>query len=368
MNTILRWAAVVALLATGQVWAEIVPFDSPRWQLSAQESSLGRHLGRDALMLKGGMAWLPDASFENGTITFDMSFSGDRGFAGLAFRIADRQNYEHFYLRAHRSGYPDANQYTPVFNGVSGWQLYFGPRYSVLTEYPFDEWFAVKIVVSGDRAEVYIKDMENPALFLPDLKRDSGAGGVGINAANFAPAWFSNFRFDARPAALSGGLEAPEETIPEDHVSSWQISNTFALSGIEGVHELPPEFTQSLTWARLDTEPPGFANIARLRGLGEGENTVFARLVLESSLAQTVVVEFGYSDLARVYLNGRLLYAGNNTYMTRDFRYLGTIGLFDAVALPLESGENQLWIAVTEQFGGWGVMARQPQAGNVTIR
>jgi hypothetical protein len=44
--------------------------------------------------------------------------------------------------------------------------------------------------------------------------------------------------------------------------------------------------------------------------------------------------------------------------MTRDYRYLGSIGLFDSVVLPLEAGENEIWIAVSEAFGGWGVMAR----------
>ena len=60
----------------------------------------------------------------------------------------------------------------------------------------------------------------------------------------------------------------------------------------------------------------------------------------------------------RVYLNGKLIYTGNNTYMSRDYRYLGTIGLFDSVLLRLQPGTNELWIAVTEAFGGWGVMGR----------
>ncbi|MCH8059016.1 MAG: hypothetical protein IIA11_01020 [Proteobacteria bacterium] len=49
-----------------------------------------------------------------------------------------------------------------------------------------------------------------------------------------------------------------------------------------------------------------------------------------------------------------LLYSkGNNAYQSRDYRYLGTIGLFDAIMLPLAVGDNELWIAVSEAFGGW---------------
>jgi len=69
-------------------------------------------------------------------------------------------------------------------------------------------------------------------------------------------------------------------------------------------------------------------------------------------------LNFGYSDTAAVFVNGALVYKGDNTYMSRDYRYLGTIGLFDSVALPLKSGENEVWIAVTEAFGGWGIMGQ----------
>ena len=65
----------------------------------------------------------------------------------------------------------------------------------------------------------------------------------------------------------------------------------------------------------------------------------------------------GYSDAAAVFVNDTLTYKGNNGYLTRDYRYLGTIGLFDSVALPLQAGENEIWIAVSESFGGWGIMA-----------
>ena len=71
--------------------------------------------------------------------------------------------------------------------------------------------------------------------------------------------------------------------------------------------------------------------------------------------------------MLRLFLNGRLLYTGNNGYRTRDYRYLGTIGYFDAVTLPLEKGSNELWFAVSESFGGWGVQAAFEDTGGITI-
>lgn len=62
------------------------------------------------------------------------------------------------------------------------------------------------------------------------------------------------------------------------------------------------------------------------------------------------------------------MYAGDNTYQSRDYRYLGTIGLFDTVVLPLVAGANEIVIAVTEAFGGWGVMAELDDLDGVSIR
>jgi hypothetical protein len=53
-----------------------------------------------------------------------------------------------------------------------------------------------------------------------------------------------------------------------------------------------------------------------------------------------------------------LLFRGDDSYRTRDYRFLGSIGWFDTVYLPLDEGENELLIAVSEDFGGWGVQAR----------
>ena len=78
-------------------------------------------------------------------------------------------------------------------------------------------------------------------------------------------------------------------------------------------------------------------------------------------------MRFGYSDRARIYLNGELLFAGDAGWRTRDYRFLGTVGLFDAVGLQLEEGENTLVIAVSETFGGWAVMAELEDQSGITI-
>ena len=67
-------------------------------------------------------------------------------------------------------------------------------------------------------------------------------------------------------------------------------------------------------------------------------------------------LDFGFSDRVRVYLNGRLLFQGDDTYRSRDYRFLGSIGYFDALYLPLRKGENELLMAVSEDLGGWAAL------------
>ncbi len=121
-------------------------------------------------------------------------------------------------------------------------------------------------------------------------------------------------------------------------------------------------------WTELWTEENGVVNLARVQGLQQDKNTVFAAVALNSDKVQSKEMLFGYSDAASVYLNGTLIYRGNNGYQSRDYRYLGTIGLFDSVVLPLVEGDNEVWIAVSESFGGWGVMAEIPDREGLSMR
>lgn len=70
-----------------------------------------------------------------------------------------------------------------------------------------------------------------------------------------------------------------------------------------------------------------------------------------------------------MYLNGALLFSGSDRYTTRDYRFLGTVGPWYSVTLPLEAGENTLAIAVTEAVTdqtGWAVMGRFDQTDGLS--
>lgn len=354
-----RKAALKAI--TGEPMVEVPPpesvaFDDEAWQIEASEHAVVEYLGRPALRLKGGSATLADLDIKNGLVEFDIAVTEARGFAGLMFRLQDSANYENFYIRPHQSGNPDANQYQPVYNGRASWQLYHGDGYAAPVTYRFNEWIPVKILFAGGQAAVYI-DSDDVLLHVPRLKRDERGGALGLSAADFTAVHFADFRY----TELADVYEFPPAPIvsrEESVIPSWAVSDAFSVDELDGVVQLNESHTAQREWRELHAEPSGIVNLAKAHSLRTDGDTVFATTQVNVDDAVVKELALGYSDKAAVYVNGRLVYRGDNTYRTRDYRYLGTIGFFDSVVVPLEKGNNEICIAVTEAFGGWGLMGK----------
>lgn len=339
----------------------IVPFDSNRWEITANQSKIEDYLGQKSLLLQGGFAVVKDSEFTDGIIEFDIAFTPDRGFMGGLWRLQDLNNFEKFYLRPHQSGNPDATQYTPVFNGITGWQLY-GKGYNAPVKYDFNQWMHVKIVVSGKNAELYVKDMNTPLLFVDDLKQEIKPGKVGVEVEPFAPAHLANFSYSSMANPPLKGQAKEAQPTSQGTVMSWLVSNSFAENLLDEKLRLTVTEKQGLNWVKLNCEGSGLANLARVNTIGKDKNSVFAKKIINSDKDQIKQLEFGFSDRIKIYLNDRLLYSGHDEVASRDYRFLGTIGYYDAVYLPLTKGENELWMAVSEDpplpGGGWGLQAK----------
>jgi hypothetical protein len=352
---------------------DLIPFDSDQWEIYAEESRIEDYLGRQSLFLKAGHAVVKDSVFTDGIIEYDVATDAERKMIGAVWRLQDLKNYERFYMRPHQSGNPDANQYTPIFNNVSGWQLYYGEGYSAPIEYPFNEWIHVKIVIAGLNAEIYIQNMDEPLIFVNELKHGVIAGKVGLEVEpipTLPAAHFANFRYVAMDNPPLRGTAKTPEPAPEGTVLFWQVSDAFAENALSGKMRLTADVKYSRSWTELPTEQTGLANLARLAAFGPKQDTVFARITVDSESDQVKPLQIGFANKVRVYLNDRLLFAGNDTAFSRDYRFLGTIGYYDEVYLPLHKGENEVWLAVTEGIppGGWGVQARFPDMSGIAPR
>ena len=331
---------------------EIIDFESDRWIL--QGSKIVTHLDQKSLR---GSAILKDVEFTNGIIEVDVAFEGSRCFAGIMFRIQQGGNYEDFYLRPHKSKFPDALQYTPVVKGIGCWQLFNGDGYTALAVIPHGQWVHVQLEVSGSQARVFLDNAESPALVIHDLRFGFSKGKIGLKAPNNGLAHFANFKY--REDNTLSFDPAPEPVIPSGMIKKWEISQPFKVTKINREVHSGNQDIPEITWKPIESDRAGLVNIARYSSrMGREPDCILARTVINSDKEQIKKLNFGYSDEISLFLNGRVLYRGNSEFRRRDYHFAGVAGLHDSVFLPLKQGSNELLLMITENFGGWGYLCQ----------
>lgn len=361
MKTIIKLQMLLVITVSATVQAQEavnVPLSQKVWDINAKDSRFEEYKGKKALYLENGKARLKDASFKNGTIEYDIAFEQKRNFAGVHFRIQDDKNYEEYYLRPHQSGNPDAMQYTPVINGNAGWQLYHGEGHWSAFPFKFEEWMHVKLVVLGNKMQVYIDNMEKPILNVADLKMGEVSGGLGFGTF-LGAAHYANLTYRNSNDVVFVKSESEEEktTIPPGLITSYEVSEGFPSKDLDRITDLKDLEVQ--TAKKMETEPSGLLNLSKISPVSEDTNTVLAKFSITSDSGNEMKrLEFGYSDSVKVFVNGKLVYGGDNGFRSRDYRYLGSIGFFDSIFLDLQEGHNELVFAVTERMGGWGIMTK----------
>jgi len=356
----------------GQSQTLSVPVDSPRWVLEGQAKAV-EYQGRKALFLDGGGATVKDFELRDGVIDVDVATPASRGFFGIQFRIAkDDANAEWVYLRQHKSGAPDAMQYTPVFNTGLNWQIYNGPGFTGAVDIPKDAWFHLRVEVAGAQAKLYVKDMDKPALVMTDLKSGIQKGQVALAVLTGAT-YFSNFEIRTTP---DSAWERHLPPMPPGTLTKWSLSPSY--DALERNRERPLTSAESaaITWQDVEAEQPGFVVINRYRESPHpkvtfandfskrlepqpGMKVVYARTSIDSDREQVKKLYVGYSDDVSVFLNGKILWRGRSAQNFRDPAFLGIVNPEnDAVYLPLKKGSNELMLSVSELGGGWGFICR----------
>lgn len=125
-----------------------------------------------------------------------------RGFIGVAFRInAEHSRFESFYvrptngraeeqLRRNRAtqyfSYPDY-KYDRLRKEAPG-------HYESYADMALNTWIAIKIVVQGSRAKLYLNGGEHPVLIVNDLKHGDSSGAIGLWVDVGTEGYFSNLR------------------------------------------------------------------------------------------------------------------------------------------------------------------------------
>jgi len=324
-------------------------------------------------MLDGGAAVLKDLELRDGIIDVDVATPASRGFFGIQFRIAnDGANAEWVYLRQHKSGLPDALQYTPVLNTGLNWQIYNGAGFTGAVDIPKNIWFHLRLVVTGAQAKLYVKDMDQPALVVDDLKSGVQKGQVALAVLTGAP-YFSNFEIQTTPDAA---WERHLPPMPPGTLSRWSLSPSYDALQRNLERPLTASESKAIQWQDVEAEPPGFVVLYRYREAPHpkvsfandfskrlepqpGMKVIYARTYIDSDRDQVKKLYLGYSDDVSLFLNGQILFSGRSAQNFRDPGFLGIVNPEnDAVYLPLKKGRNELILALSELGGGWGFICR----------
>ncbi|MFT4031163.1 MAG: hypothetical protein QM669_01970 [Siphonobacter sp.] len=365
MNIRVVLLGVAGVLANALAFSQI-PFDKEHWTIVGKMEK-ETYLGRDCIRLSEGALYSKDSTFLNGSIEFDMVLSRNRYFPGFGFRVQNSEQYEHIYLRPHQLGNPDAIQYMPVYNGQEAWQLYYGEGYSTALTYPLEEWVHIRLLVKDTQAEVYVGSENKSRLIIHQLKRVTKPGRISLINGGPIVARYANVHYTKTDRPTFVGTFKPEPAPNPGVIPNWLISSTFDEKVLGDSEGLPKSLMSNLTWQKCPTEVSGVINLSKISKLQARHTTVLAKITLTSDRAQIKKLQFGFSDKVRVYVNYQPVYEGHDRFASRDYRFLGTIGYFDAVFLDLKKGKNEIVLAITEEFGGWGVQAIMAEQSGITI-
>ena len=376
-----------ARLAAAQ--AQSLSLTDGGWELKGPSVKLERHDGRDVLAVENGFAYRRDVRLSDGTVDFDVQVTRRRSFVYLMFRMADDREYEDLYLRPHKSSLPDAIQYAPVYQSASAWQLYHGPGATAAATFEPGAWTHVRLVLSGEKAAVFVGDLGKPVLVIPRLGRGAAPGYLALRA--FAPpgsgsgpvARFANVSIQpgAAPFDFSSGKrdDAPDQAAPSapamglrhpGSVRAWSVSRAFAVPKDVAEPGLPAPAVLG-EFQAVEALPSGLVELHRYVKLpvaDSREAAAVARVRVRTATAGLRRLDLGFSDVATVFLNGRPLFRGDAHYSYDNPRQEGLIHYGQAtVFLPLEQGDNDLAVLVSDDFGGWGLMGRFPDATGLEV-
>jgi hypothetical protein len=360
-------AGLLVGASSGMAQGVSIPMTAERWTVTAGKVDFHDVDGKPAVELvagnyaqhiKTGAAVLKDLNFRNGTIEYDVLAKSSMG-AGFSFRRRDENNYEMFYLRpsAKCDTAPDCVQYAPETHGVLLWDVY--PQYQGPAPLR-DGWNHIKLVVSGKRMLVYVNGAAEPSLKIGRLEGDTEDGGLMLDG----PGVFANLVVTPDAVAGLAGDAEPDATAADDrYVRHWSLSPYAKLEPAQApvLADMPGTTAK---WVALDAERDGLVNVSRVYGIPVERPTrtvAWLKTTIHSEKAQEKHVEFGWAREAFVYVNGQLVFADKNLYQPAEARKSpdGRLSLENGgLMLPLKAGDNEVAIAVVNNFYGWGVKMR----------
>jgi hypothetical protein len=207
---------------------------------------------------------------------------------------------------------------------------------------------------------VFVNDAPSPTLEVGRLEGDTVSGALRLQG----PGTFANMVIT--PGAVDGlSPEPASDPLSTDGrlVRRWLLSDSSALpNGKDATYDDMPG--RSAQWTTLSTERNGLVNISRLYGRPvppPDRAVAWLKTTITSDRKRTKKVDIGWTRELWLFVNGKLVFADRNLFEVEGSRKFpdARCSLDNGVAtLPLEPGENEIAIALANNFFGWGLMLR----------
>ena len=344
-----------------------VPLEADKWETVVGKVEFVAHKGVPAMVVTEGAVKIRDLSFVDGTIEFDIDPKAMGG--GVGFRFQGLENSEFLYFRPQPNceTQPDCVQYAPFARSVLLWDLY--PQYQGPAPIRQGDWNHVKVVVSGRRMRVFVNGAKTPSLDVGSLEGDARQGQLILAG----PAAFKNV------SVTTGAVEGlASEAVPDPSagdarlVRDWQVAPPSQLpEGREpALADLPGT---SAGWQAIRAERGGLVNLSRAYGLPNprpARSLTWLTTTIRSSQPQSKRVAIGWAREVWVFVNGQLAYKDANLYQPPTARKPpdGRLSLDNgSFELPLKAGDNEIAVAIANNFFGWGLMLRLDDVTGVQL-
>jgi hypothetical protein len=340
-----------------------IPLTPDRWEFQQGKVEFLEYKGQKAVRLNensGNMIY-KDLNFINGTIEFDVEVNQAQPFPSVFFRWQNENESELVYLRtgaANRKNDFDALQYASVIKGVNLWDLQH--EFQSAANIKIGDWNHVKLVVSGKQLRVYVNNPAEPDLEIPCLEGNTTEGKLAIGTGFPGQAVFANLV--VRPDVTEGlSAVAGADITKHDtrYIRNWYVSQPDSLPFGRDVNGFMLPKSDS-GWESFQSERRGLVNLSRKFGRSNNRRMVWLAAKIKSEFNQVQNMKLGFSDEVWVFVNNRPVYVDKNIYYHNMRKSPnGRISLDNSsFPLPLTKGDNILLIAVSNDFYGWGIMAR----------
>ena len=191
------------LFSSTSLQAQAIKLDKGRLVPNQVSMSFERIMGKEALKVvkdstvikvdEPTFVRIKDMNFTNGTINVKVlsrllktAPETARGFIGVAFRINETNTkYESIYIRPTNGRADDQVRRNHSIQYYSYPDYKFDrlrkeapERYESYADIGLNEWITMKIIVNGQKAQLYLANNKQPALIVNDLKLGSDASGA----------------------------------------------------------------------------------------------------------------------------------------------------------------------------------------------